>query len=261
MVFGLLYQVVGLGLCAPLYLLAHVVTSPTASTPTSQIVTVSNAVLLSIIPSISIGMILPTILMSLPTPTYLQYATKANLVLLWQFFPLWTSILCVGLSQWLSTRQFTLNASTLRKTVYSSAITLSSVAHIAALTISVTAAIVPSMYNPVYVRELKGAYLDFPPWPIQSATQASSIAEGALWFIQYDYILTSWAFLFWSISLRSAVHSKEGEASTPASASQLLLTLGRAVVLGPLGAAAYLVWDRDEALLSAEKSGDRAKVK
>ena len=94
-IFGLLYQSLGLALCAPFYLLAHSLTSPTATMPTIQNIAIPKPALSSLMPAMVLGMILPTLSMSLPSPAYVSHHTKANLVLLWQFFPVWTSLFCL----------------------------------------------------------------------------------------------------------------------------------------------------------------------
>ena len=251
-IFGLCYQALGLGLCAPLYLLAHILTSPTASHPTAERISISKPVLLAILPAIVVGFVLPTVSMSLPTPSYLLYGTKANLVLLWQFFPLWTSLLCLIFSYAFHGLTISIQPSSILKATYSIVIALASAAHISALTLSVMPILAPSIFNPTFAKELTGAYLKFPPWPIQSNAKASSMAEGALWFIQYDYILTSWAFLFWSVSLRLASLTTAEDPKGSQVTYICVSALGRALFLGPLGSAASLIWERDDAIMAGD---------
>jgi hypothetical protein len=168
MVFGLLYQLLGLGLCAPLYLLAHVLTSPTASAPAIENLSIPKSALMSILPAVTIGMVLPTVAMSLPTPSYLVLETKANLVLLWQLFPVWTSLLCMGFSYTLGSIQIPLRHSVMLRVTYGSVIALSSIAHISSLTLSITPLLAPTIFNPTYSQGLVDAYLTFPPWPTTS---------------------------------------------------------------------------------------------
>ena len=259
-IFGVIYQAAGLGLCAPLYLLVHCNASPTGSKPTAQNVSIPRNVLASILPALTFGLILPTISMSLSTPSYLSYWTKANLVMLWQFFPVWTSVLCFTFSYIFSSFQLPFRPLQILRATYVSVITLSSLVHISALTLAVAPMVAPSMFNPAHAKQLTAAYLEFPPWPIQSTAKVSSMAEGALWFIQYDYILTSWAFLFWSVSLKLASVEKGSDSSISQTALQWVVALGRLVVLGPLGCAASLIWERDEAVLGNEKE-DKIEVK
>ena len=247
-----MYQALGLGFCSPLYLLVHSLTSPTASKPTAQNVSLSSPVLSAILPALTLGMIMPTIAMSLPTPSYLSLGMKVNLVLFWQIFPLWTSLSCVAFTRFFQSFQLPFRPSSILRATYVSIIAISSLAHISALTLAVTPIIAPKLFNPAHAKQLNGAYLDFPPWPIQSQAKVSSMAEGALWFIQYDYILTSWAFLFWSVSLKLASAGNGSSPSTLEVALQWISGIGRSVFLGPIGCAASLVWERDEALLRTE---------
>ena len=261
-IFGLLYQSLGLALCAPFYLLAHSLTSPTATMPTMQNIAIPKPALTSLIPAMVLGMILPTLSMSLPTPGYVSYHTKANLVLLWQFFPVWTSLSCLVFVQIFRSVQLPFRPSQILRATYCSVITLSALTHASALTLVVTPMLAPSVFSPIYAKQLTGAYLNLPPWPIMSTVKASSIAEGALWFIQYDYIITSWAFLFWSMSLKLTSVARGSNPSVSQTVPHFASALVRTAILGPIGCAASLVWERDEAILgSAEPHQDTTEVK
>ena len=261
-IFGLLYQSLGLGLCAPFYLLVHSLTSPTAAMPTVQNISIPKPALTSLIPALVLGMILPTMSMSLPTPAYLSHHTKANLVLLWQFFPVWTSLFCLLSVQIFRSFQLPFRHSQMLRATYLFVITLSALTHASAVTLAVAPMLAPSIFNPSHAKQLTGAYLEFPPWPIQSTAKASSIADGALWFIQYDYIITSWAFLFWSVSLKLAGVGKGSDLSFLQTVLHFASALVRTAILGPMGCAASLIWERDETVLgSAEPSQDTIEVK
>ena len=261
-IFGLLYQSLGLALCAPFYLLAHSLTSPTATVPTMQNISIPKPALASLIPALVLGMILPTMSMSLPTPAWLSHHNKANVVLLWQFFPVWTSLFCLMFAQIFRSFQLPLRPAQILRATYISVITLSALTHASAVTLAITPMLAPSLFNPAHAKRLTGAYFEFPPWPIQSTAKASGIAEGALWFIQYDYIITSWAFLFWSVSLKLASLGKGSDPSLLQTVLHFSTALVRTAMLGPMGCAASLIWERDEAVLgSAEPSQDTVEVK
>ncbi len=88
------------------------------------------------------------------------------------------------------------------------------------------------------------------------------MAEGALWFIQYDYIVTSWAFLLWSVSLKLACVGNGSDPTVLQIALQFGAALARAALLGPMGCAASLIWERDEALMRlADRSQDVVEAK
>ncbi len=167
-IFGLLYQGLGLALCSPLYLLGHNMTSPTATKPTAQDVSIQKAVLSSILPSLILGLVLPTISMSLPTPSYLTYDTKANLILLWQLFPVWTSLFCLAFARIFRSFQPPFQSSHILRATHISVITLSTLTHVSAITLAVTPMLAPSIFNPAFAKQLTSAYLELPPWPIQS---------------------------------------------------------------------------------------------
>lgn len=261
-VFGMIYQGVGLGVCAPLYLLAHLVTSPTATKPSAGNVAMPDHTVLSIFPAIAIGMILPTAAESLPSPQILSVGVKTTLILLWQFFPVWSSLLCMVFSQTFRESSTYSKASTTLRTTYILLITIAATAHMVGLTLSITPLLAPGIFNPLHSKDLVDAYLTFPPWPVASTVKASSIAEGALWFLQYDYILTSWAYLIWSVSLRLASLPNGNHLSGSDVATQCFTALGRAIVLGPMGSAATLLWERDEDLLLSSGTGEsRNKLK
>ena len=53
------------------------------------------------------------------------------------------------------------------------------------------------------------------------------------------------------------MREKEGERSTHRVLLVLVTTFFKAVVLGPMGAAAAVVWDRDEEAMSGERGRER----
>jgi hypothetical protein len=120
----------------------------------------------------------------------------------------------------------------------------------------------PSILIPAHVKELRGALLGLPPWPIQKKTKAYSMAEGTLWFIQYDYLLTSCAMLVWSVSLKLASTASADHQSVSQATLRYVSAIFRAAALGPMGSAASLVWERDEVLLGATTvSSDTIEVR
>jgi hypothetical protein len=259
MLFGMIYQGVGLGVCAPLYLLAHLASSPTATKPTASNVAVPDAVMLAIVPALTIGFVAPTAVMSLPTPGLLSLDAKTLAVVLWQPFPVWTCVLCMMLSHRSIQSSLGVTSVATRKATYTILIAVAAVAHVVGITLSVAPLVAPSIFNPVHSKSLVDAYLTFPPWPIGSRVKASSIGEGTFWFLQYDYIITSWAYLVWSVSLRIASISSGAQASWSQIGGQWVSALTKAAVLGPIGSAATLVWERDESVLAVDESGSTAK--
>jgi hypothetical protein len=259
MLFGMIYQGVGLGVCAPLYLLAHLASSPTATKPTADNVAVPDAVMLAILPALAIGFVAPTIVMSLPMPGLLSLDAKTLAVVLWQPFPIWTCVLCILFSHASIQSSLGLTSIATRKATYNIIIAVAAVAHILGLTLSVAPLVAPNIFNQAHSKDLVDAYLSFPPWPIGSSVKASGIREGTFWFLQYDYIITSWAYLIWSVSLRLASVSKGAQASGSQIVAQWFSALIKAAVLGPIGGAATLVWERDENILAGSEQRDASK--
>jgi len=87
-----------------------------------------------------------------------------------------------------------------------------------------------------------------PKNPISSDdTKAVDIAQGALWFLQWDFWVSASAYLVFAVGAKYT-------ALRISPLRDVFGIMGRTLLMGPLGAALMLLWDRDEIVLgNAEK--------
>ena len=89
------------------------------------------------------------------------------------------------------------------------------------------------------------------PW---SHARPSSLGEGVLWFLQWDYSVAAMAVLIWSVALwlravpRASDHGSRG--------ALVLRVAGWSLVAGPCGAAVVLMWKRHRLLSVRPSSRD-----
>ena len=82
-----------------------------------------------------------------------------------------------------------------------------------------------------------------PVWPFGSR-KAHTLADGALWFLQWDLITSSSALLLWAFTLRT--EAEGSKVMFYQFALGLILSLVFSVAVGPSGAAVLALWARDE---------------
>jgi hypothetical protein len=82
-------------------------------------------------------------------------------------------------------------------------------------------------------------------------TKAANIAQGSHWFLQWDFWISSSAYLIFAVA---AKHKALGKTS-PADVVQILV---KALVLGPMSVALMVLWQRDELVLG---KGEEKKEK
>ena len=66
------------------------------------------------------------------------------------------------------------------------------------------------------------------------------LADGALWFLQWDIIVGVSAALLWALTLRTKVNHER------ATLGGVVKTASLTALLGPCGSAAVAIWGRDE---------------
>lgn len=266
-------QAMGFALIGPAYFAVYLFTSPLVTSSSSALITPSTLSIdegmLSGHPfGLIIGFILPTVLMSLPAPAILSTQSKIIAVLVWQFFPLWSTVYTRvwraalwPAIEYASERDALATQLPLLRNVYRFALALSVPAHIATCTLSIASTLVPSLFTSQAVAALSPWTVFVPPNPFDGSVRAASVGEGSRWFLQNDYLITSLGYLVWALASRySAGVQKATTGSSAFGIESLVDVTLRCVLLGPMAAALTLLWDRDEAVFAAAEAAEEKKA-
>ncbi|KAL8415023.1 hypothetical protein RB594_006016 [Gaeumannomyces avenae] len=260
--WGLCYQTITYGITIPIYVAIWLWTSPLAymtatETPAREVAAALalDDADLSVMPHALIwGYILPTLLAGLPSPAVVSPEQKNNYLLIWQLFPVWTSLVQLLLSTAArrlrprpgseaaaatATVEGQKKALTHRlRWVYIFTLTVTTVIHVFAVLYAVVPSLRPESLAPLdptavtLVNTFKPAQT-----PFEAVRPVKSLADGILLLLQYDVYFAGAAFLYWaSCQFRAATEA-------PTLSSVLI------VLTGPIGAALTLMWRRDERLL------------
>lgn len=259
MVSGLLIQMLSYAVITPLYLILHLSTSPTALSPTLANTYVNMTDLISIPISITLGFILPAVLLALPAPSVLTSDRKQILMAVWQVFPIWVDVLQRTIPFMVSvvsnaerkcaTSPAKVPGKYIRamRCVYIFALVLSGFTHISAMTLAATSRLFPSLFAPEYVGMFNPSNVFFPS-TISMTTQMPSIGHGALLLLQYDGLIGSASFVLWASTLYVRAYGRRRVFDRWLSlfAANVLLT----ALVGPVGCVVALIWARDELVAS-----------
>lgn len=263
MILGLLIQTLAYAVITPLYLILHLSTSPTARSPSVAEISVDMSSLISIPVAISIGYILPAVLLALPAPSVLSFDRKQILMAVWQAFPVWVDVLQRTISFIVAMVSNTerksaispakASATYIRATryVYLFALILSGFSHISAMTLAATSKFFPGLFAPQYVGVFNPSNVFFPS-TISMTTQMSSIENGVLLLLQYDGLIGSASLVIWAsaVFVRAYGRRRPFDQWLSLVAANVLLT----ALVGPVGCAVAILWARDEAVLSASEA-------
>ncbi|KAK4940217.1 hypothetical protein LTR10_019646 [Elasticomyces elasticus] len=259
-VYGILFQCLGAGLVAPLYLTIYLFTSPlvtSAAALTPAALFIDEGLFTGHIFGVSLGYIVPTVLMTLPQPDVLPLDTKITAIVLWQLFPIWTSTITYVTKLVVGSRTPSANQPdaqtkqiSMLRTVYKLSLAVSVPTHIAGWTLSLSTMLLPNLFNVQTVQEFHPLNVFVPPNPF-SDVKIGSVAQGSHWFLQYDYVVTAAAYLLWASASRYAVGVKNAKGDSGGfGIGAFLDIIGRCVLMGPYSAALTLLWDRDEAVFT-----------
>jgi len=116
------------------------------------------------------------------------------------------------------------------------------------ITITLTASMLPSLFQPEVAKAWNFWRLGRLTNPFLLHTPLPSIAEGELWFIQWDFFLIATTCFVWALTLRlqlvtarRAYHVKQ--------LRTIIAGFAYALVIGPVGTAVLMMWQRDTLLL------------
>ncbi|KAK5946107.1 hypothetical protein PMZ80_000247 [Knufia obscura] len=260
-VYGLLIQSCGMALTSPAYLLLHLYTSGTITSPSPSDLEIPESALRALPYSISLGFIAPTIAMSLPSPAYLTHQQKIYAVLIWQLFPLWTQLIQ-------SILQNTVFASTSTSTspkrqikslrrVYKFALYLSTHCHIAAGSFSAATVLFPGLFSAHAREQLAPLHIFVPPNPFMASTKVSGLAEGAFWFLQFDLLISGVAYWVWGLTVKYSDARTRRQSGLGDILGDLLV---RPSLVGHMACALTYVWERDGAVFGGTaEEGDKKR--
>lgn len=278
---GLIFQNMTWTFTVPLYLVLHLFTSPISKLGGKDRKAVGDAARqslfvylwdLALIPmSVTLGLIVPTVVMSMPSLLNQTPATHYNWIAYWQAFPLWTVLIqdilhnaCYYLLGSLSPRDSEGKPTTPGNGfmvaiagVYQYALTISVVSHVPILLVSIlpdslrsTLASAFPKYAPLlsqitFARTFIPYPLSAPPTINPAAYGPGELAPLAVNFLQYDLYTGNSALLLWAIYLHATTAGRSLWQT-------LRTTLFWMTVGGPSGAAVALLWDRDEIVKEGE---------
>ncbi|KAI9819304.1 MAG: hypothetical protein M1827_007461 [Pycnora praestabilis] len=207
--------------------------------------------------AIILGYAIPGVLMVLPSPYISTSAQQQVAIVIWVLFPLWVSSFQTGfyalwINNWFQNQTSqsaaelaSLNLRLLRYT-YGSIFVLCAFAHVATVSFSTVAWLLPMLFAPRYVAAFHPSQLLFPANP----SSVGSIGEGVLNFLQWDQWLGYSAALIWAVTLYHDAQAKEKRVRS----WDVLLAkiVGLIAVAGPGSAVIAVIWARDEIVLGEE---------
>lgn len=262
MISGLLIQTLSYAVITPLYLILHLSTSPTAIYPSAADISVDMSHLITIPISITIGYILPAVLLALPAPSVLTFDRKQILLAIWQVFPIWVGVLQRTIPSMVSMVSNSERKSSAPRAkasgnylraircIYLFALVLTGFTHISATTLTATSKFFPNLFAPEYVGVFNPSNVFFPR-TISTTVRMPSIGQGTLLLLQYDGLIGSASLVIWASTLFVRAYGRRrvfDQWLSLVTANVLLSAL-----VGPVGCAVALIWARDELVLGTSE--------
>lgn len=223
------------------------------------LVDVSNLAAIPI--SLILGYVLPTILMSLPAPSIIDYDLKQCLMTFWQFFPIWVSVLQGVVPYLLPISEEASEAPNTRmlrwmRVLYAGLLATAGIGQASTMTLMATSKFLPGLFAPEFVGVFNPSNV-FLPAAVIPSIKMPSIGAGTLLLLQYDQLIGSTSMALWSTVLFVNTYRKG------ASNRSMALIVSEGVMMmaltGPLGYTTACIWARDE-LITAEAEVDGKKV-
>jgi hypothetical protein len=254
--------IVGYACVAPLWFALHLWTSPTAKTPRDYQLWSDTPVKIAMAPiSILVGFGLPSLLMCLPAPNLVSFTTKQNWTAVQQGWSIW-----IGLTHFILTtiafvvdqrasilteKDKKLKSMKYLRLAYAFAIVSSAGSHLSSISLSGLAYLFPVLFSSTYLPQLQPARIFVPVVPF-GQPKVQTLADGALWFLQWDIVIGVSAALLWSVGLR--VTAKNEKATLLQTVLGAIKVGALTAFIGPCGAAAVAVWGRDEVIFARQHS-------
>lgn len=253
-IWGIAIQNLAYAVIVPLFLISHLSTSPIVRSTTAVQFSLNVSDTFSIPIALTFGYALPTVLMSLPSPSILDFSTKQAFMACWQFFPLWVSVLrpiVAYLVSFISDRMATerhpepTQKASLKalRSLYVILITAAGVSQISTLSIIAVSELYPSLFAPEYVGVMSLSRV-FLPQAITTSAKMPSIGDGAFMLLQYDECIGSLSIALWAAVLLVQAH--ENQQRPVRYATLIIYGFFMIALTGPLGFAVACIWARDE---------------
>ena len=256
-VWGVFVQNAAYAVIIPFWCTAYLSTSRMVSSRRVSDLLVNVPNLAGIAISMILGYILPTILMSLPAPSIIDYDLKQWLMTFWQFFPVLVSAV-QGVVPYLlpssGEGNAESNANMLRsmRVLYAGLLTIAGIGQASTMTLILTSKFFPGLFAPEFVGVFNPSKV-FLPAAVSPSTKMPSIGAGALLFLQYDHLIGSTSVALWSTVL--FVNTYRNGATNQSVALMIVGGVIMMALTGPLGYATACVWARDK-LIIAEAAAD-----
>lgn len=207
-----------------------------------------------------IGFGIPSAMMALPAPDFQSFDTKLTWTAIQQGWPLWIYIaqkLLESLAAYFNPmvnmrteKQKRVETIKYMRRAYLFALSASAGAHLLYVGLGLAAWLVPGALSTKLVVQLQPENFFVPPNPFGDE-RATTLANGALWFLQWDIIVGMLSTMIWGVAVRlSAV----GKVDSFGAWLRALVKYGAiAAATGPSGAAVIAIWGRDERVLKVKK--------
>ena len=251
-IWGVFVQNAAYAVIMPIWCITHLSTSRLVSSRClfDFLVDVPNAVGISV--SMTLGYILPTILMSLPAPSIINHDLKQWLMTLWQLFPVWVSVVQGAVPYLLPRLRETSGAPDVRmlrsmRVLYAGLLATAGVGQVSTVTLIATSKFFPGLFAPEFVGVFNPSSV-FLPAAVSPSTKMPSIGAGALLLLQYDQLLGSTSMALWSTVL--FINTYRSGATNQSIASMIVGGIVVMALTSPLGYATACIWARDELIIA-----------
>ena len=203
--------------------------------------------------SIGLGYGIPSIIMCLAAPAKISFAAKQAWTGAQQAWPIWIAAAQALITTLVSVNNSMVNVMTEddRKTrtltylrlAYGFALVSSTAGHLTSHGLSNLAYAFPVLFNPAYAAMMQPSHVFSLQWPF-SDVKVATLADGALWFLQWDVVTGTAAVLLWAFTLRMGV--EKAKPSYLHWLVGLVICALPAFAVGVSGAAVIAMWARDE---------------
>lgn len=255
--FGVSVAIVGYACVAPLWFAFHLFASSTVVNPEPSDLLVENPLQVVLAPlATSIGFGFPSLVMCLPAPKVLSFDTKQWWTGVQQGWSLWISLATTALTflvsavnpEYINMTPEAQRAKTVKnlRLAYLFSLLTTAGSHICVLFLCTLAYAFPVLFAEPYKTQLQPSNTLVPVNPF-APYQAKTLADGALWFLQWDWIIGAISTALWGLTLRTS--AKQETATIGQWVSGAIKILIIAVAVGPAGLAVVSIWARDELVL------------